>query len=37
MSQAEFAARAQAWRPGRTWATVLIRAVTRRVPATKAA
>jgi len=32
MSQAEFAARAEAWRPWRTWATVLIRAVTRRLP-----
>jgi DNA-3-methyladenine glycosylase II len=31
MSQSEFEARARAWRPWRTWATVLIRAATHRV------
>jgi DNA-3-methyladenine glycosylase II len=31
MTPAEFADRAQAWRPWRTWATVLIRAVSRRL------
>ena len=33
MSQAEFERRAEAWRPWRTWATVLIRAATHRVVA----
>ena len=36
MSQAEFDERAQAWRPWRTWATVLIRAATRRALAAPA-
>ena len=36
MSQSDFEARAQAWRPWRTWATVLIRAATHRALAAPA-
>jgi DNA-3-methyladenine glycosylase II len=34
MTQTDFAQRAEAWRPWRTWASVLIRAATRRLPPT---